>query len=84
MGDEGTKRAAIGYTDVNAGAGFFLPPQDELDQLPSGEYDFTLSVRGRNLDARLWRVRARFDGSWGETVDDIHQHLIVEAPTQSR
>jgi hypothetical protein len=84
MGEEGTKRAAIGYADVNAGEGFFLPSRAELDQLPGGEYDFTLSLRGRNLDARMWRVRARFGGSWGETVDGVHRHLIVEAPTLSR
>jgi hypothetical protein len=45
---------------------------------------FTLSLRGRNFDARIWTVRARFDGVWGEGVDDIHQHLLVEAPVQSR
>jgi hypothetical protein len=80
MGQEGARRAAIGYADINATAGFFLPPQAELDQLPAGEYRFTLSVRGRNLDARIWTVRARFDGVWGEGVDDISEHLLVQAP----
>lgn len=80
MGEEGAKRAAIGYADVNVNAGFFLPSRAELDQLPAGAYDFTLSVRGRNLDARIWTVRATFDGIWGEGVDDISQHLTVQAP----
>lgn len=38
MGEEGEKRAAIGYADINANAGFFLPAQAELDQLPAGDY----------------------------------------------
>jgi hypothetical protein len=80
MGEEGAKRAAVGYADVNVNAGFFLPSRDELDQLPRGAYDFTLSVRGRNLDARIWTVRVNFDGVWGKGVDDISQHLTIGAP----
>ncbi len=83
MGEEGEKRAAIGYADINANAGFFLPARAELDQLPAGDYVFTLSVRGRNLDARIWTVRASFDGVWGEGVDDISEHLIVRAPERA-
>ncbi|MGH2998087.1 MAG: hypothetical protein ACRDNM_02200 [Gaiellaceae bacterium] len=83
MGEEGAKRAAIGYADVNANAGFFLPSRAELDQLPAGNYHFTLSVRGRNLDARVWTVYASFDGVWGEDVDDIGAHLIVRTPEQT-
>jgi hypothetical protein len=45
-----------------------------------GRYDFTLSVRDWNLGASVWTVRARFDGVWGNHVDDVHQHLIVEPP----
>ncbi|MGC9221926.1 MAG: hypothetical protein ACP5H2_11355 [Solirubrobacteraceae bacterium] len=84
MGDEGKRRAAIGYAGPNQDAGFFLPPQAELDQLPGGRYDFTLSVRGWNLGASVWTVRARFDGVWGNHVDDVHQHLIVEPPIRPR
>lgn len=80
MGDEGAKRAAIFYADVNANAGFFLPPSAELDQLPAGQYLFTLSVRGRNLDSRVWTVQASFDGLWGEHVDDVTLHLTVNTP----
>lgn len=80
MGEEGAKRAAIGYADINANAGFFLPSRAELDQLSAGSYHFTLSVRGRNLDARIWTVEASFDGVWGEDVDDISLHLIVHPP----
>jgi hypothetical protein len=83
MGEEGEKRAASGYADINANAGFFLPARAELDQLPAGDYLFTLSVRGRNLDARIWTVRASFDGVWGEGVDDISKHLIVRAPERA-
>jgi hypothetical protein len=84
MGEEGEKRAAICYADVNAGGAAFLPPQAELDQLPAGTYDFTVSVRGYNLDAHIWTVRARFDGTWGEGVDDIHTHLVIEPPSRVR
>ena len=80
IGEEGGKRAAVGYADVNVNAGFFLPSRDELDQLPAGDYGFTLSVHGRNLDARIWTVQASFDGVWGEGVDDIGEHLTVGAP----
>lgn len=83
MGEEGAKRAAIGYADINAHAGFFLPSRAELDQLPAGTYRFTLSVRGRNLDARIWTVQASFDGVWGEGVDDIGKHLFVQAPERA-
>ncbi len=38
LSEEGERRAAIGYADINANAGFFLPPQAELDQLPAGDY----------------------------------------------
>ena len=84
MGVEGERRAAIGYAGPNQDAGFFLPPQAESDQLPSGRYEFTLSVRGWNLDARVWTVGATFDGFWGVDVDDVHQHLIVEQPVRAR
>jgi hypothetical protein len=84
MGVEGEKRAAIGYAGPNQDAGFFLPPQAELDQLPAGRYEFTLSVRGWNLDACVWTVRATFGGVWGGDVDDVHQHLIVEQPVRAR
>jgi hypothetical protein len=80
MGEEGAKRAPVGYADVNVNAGFFPPSRAELDQLPAGTYDFTLSVRGRNLDARIWTVGANFDGVWREGVDDISEHLIVQDP----
>jgi len=84
MGVEGEKRAAIGYAGPNQDAGFFLPPQAELEQLTAGRYKFTLSVRGWNLDACVWTVRATFDGVWGSDVDDVHQHLIVEHPVRAR
>jgi len=46
--------------------------------------NFTLSLRGYNLDAHIWTVSARFDGVWGEGVDDIHSHLVVEPPSRVR
>lgn len=80
MGEEGEKRAAIAFADRDANAAFYLPAQAELDQLPRGEYRFTLSVRGRNLDARIWAVPATFDGCGGDGVDGIHDHLIIGIP----
>ncbi len=82
MGNEGEKRAVLVFADTSEGAPFFLPPTAEHDQLPGGEYRFTLSVRGRNVDAIIWTVTATFDGCWGDGVDDIHHHLVIGAPAR--
>jgi hypothetical protein len=84
FGDEGTRRATIFYANVNAAAAPFVPTSAELDVLPAGEYAFNLSVRGHNLDARIWTVRAKFDGYWGDELDDIQNHLTVDIPKTPR
>jgi hypothetical protein len=80
MGKEGERRAALAFADLDPNVALYVPPRAELDQLPRGKYQFNLSVRGRDVDAKIWTISAAFDGCWGEEVDDIHHHLVVGVP----